>query len=182
MERLKGNPYTKNWQDKVLKVVEKMVSIDSQSQFLISHKSEYHHTSTSFCICVVVFLPIFMIQSFKAVQCSMLSSLEPMCVYSKRQRSMGLSTSSKGWSHATTHSARYLLNVSKSNTFSQKYGQYKIIINILLLTALSCDCFINMERRFAKFATSMCPRQELASYCMRCQVLHQQGVQYDFSI
>jgi hypothetical protein len=33
IECLGGNPFAKNWQDKVLKVVEKMVSVDSQSGF-----------------------------------------------------------------------------------------------------------------------------------------------------
>ena len=31
-ERLKGNPYAKNWQDEALKVVEKTVSVNSQSE------------------------------------------------------------------------------------------------------------------------------------------------------
>jgi hypothetical protein len=33
-ERLKGNPFAKNWQDEALKVVEKTVSVDSQSGHL----------------------------------------------------------------------------------------------------------------------------------------------------
>jgi hypothetical protein len=37
MERLGGNPFAKNWQDEALKVVEKMVSVDSQLWFPISH-------------------------------------------------------------------------------------------------------------------------------------------------
>ena len=37
IEHLEGNPFAKNWQDKALKVVEKMVSVNSQLQFLISH-------------------------------------------------------------------------------------------------------------------------------------------------
>jgi len=39
IEHLKGNPFAKNWQDKALKVVEKMVSVNSQSD-LQSHMNK----------------------------------------------------------------------------------------------------------------------------------------------
>ncbi len=87
--------------------------------------------------------PIFIIHLRIASRCGIWrSSSEWWCAYDRRLRNSGLSTSSKGWSHAMSHSARSLSNLSWSQS-PYNNGISGRILKVNNQTLASMDCFLN---------------------------------------